>query len=492
MNQKIFTAFIFLTIALAVFFRTYNYPNRVSVNSDNSRDVQVALFAADNLELPQIGQFSSAGPFFYGPWWYWFLEAISFFPLGVLTHWYFMTLLSLLFVLGVYYLGHYLGSKWLGVLAALFAAISPAQIENSFSAWNPSIIPLLVLISLIFLIRYYQYRKATDIALLGFTVGLALSIHFQSILILPTLLTATAIIKLPVKNYLKHLFILGISVLIPFLPLIQFDSRFNWHNFKNIYFYLTVGQYNIWVPNRWLTYAGKYWPETWGSIIGGHYAVSLIILGLLGLLFISKLKTYKRHLPFYLIAVTFLMEIVLYRYYRGERFIYYSYFAHPSVILLTAWVVYQLFRQKQTGLFKIKPLVGAALGLLIFFSTLNVSLDKLKDVPISFSKVTQLKQDIYQHYPSDSFDIYSCKHFGPDIAYPLALFMYRDNRNQLAGIKIEACMTHGQPSWRAYSEKELDRIATTGQSNQNVTTEKVFKDTVQWWTDKALLEKIYP
>ena len=474
MHQKFFTGLTLLIIGLSIFFRTYNYTDRAVINADNSRDVQVSLFAADNLKLPLIGQFSSAGPFFYGPWWYWFLGFIAFFPLGFFTHWYFMTLLSFVFIAGLYYLGSLSGGKWLGALAALFAAISPAQIDNSFAAWNPSIIPLLALLSLIFLVKYYYSHKIIHIFLLGFTVGLALTIHFQSMLILPTMLLAAALIRLPVIHYLQHISVLAIGLIIPFIPMIQFDSQFNWQNFKNIFFYLTVGQYNIWVPNRWLTYAGKYWPETWASIIGGRYLLGLIIIALLAILFVFKLKIYKHNIPFYLVTATFILEIILYRYYRGERFVYYSLFAYPSVILLTAWVTYQLF--------KIKPILGIVLGSIVFFTTFKVSISKLQPTPISFSKVNQLRSDIYSHYhPFDAFDIYACKHYGTDLAHPLALLIYRDNRNQDNGIKIEVCMINGQPSWRIFSKPEIKNLGREQSLSQPVTTAQVFKDTVEWW-----------
>lgn len=443
------------------------------MNADNARDVQVAIFAARNLKLPQVGQFSSAGPFFYGPWWYWFLELISFLPLGPLTHWYFMTLLSLLFIFGIYYLGYLIEGKWLGAFAALGAAISPAQIENSLATWNPTVIPLLTLFSLILLVRYYQTHKLIDIFLLGMTIGLALNIHFQSMLLLPTMLIVVILIR-PMRNYLKHIFVLGMGVFIPFIPLIKFDLNFNWYNFRSIFIYLTVGQYNIWVPNRWLTYAGTYWPETWASIIGGHYLISLAIIILLGLFFILKFKTYKHQLPFYLVATTFLMEIILYRYYRGNRFIYYSFFAHPTIILLTAWVVYQLF--------KLKVVLGLVLSLLILFFSLRTNLDNLKNKPLNFNKINALKKDIYDHYPLRSFDIYACSHYGPDIAHPLALVMYWDNRNYPSGLKIETCYMNGQLSWKAYSPKESIKLDKE-KSKQNFTTAQVFRETVEWWKD---------
>ena len=463
-----------LIIALALFLRLYNYSDRVFLYADSARDVQVAQFAADHLKFPFIGQFSSAGPFFYGPWWYWFLELISFLPLGYLTQWYFMTLLSLVFIAVIYYLGRSIGGRPLGILAALLAAISPAQIENSFTPWNPTVIPLLSALALLLLVQYSSHRRLRYFFLLSFIVSLSLTIHFQSILILPILPVALFLIQPAFKNYLYHALAAVAGLLLPLLPLIYFDLRFNGYNSRSLWIYLTIDQFNIWVPNRWLTYAFQYWPEAWGRIIGGPYWLGGLVIALLGCLFVFRLKQFKSYRPFYLLSLTFILEVILYRYYRGERFVYYSFFAHPAVIILTAWVIRQLFN--------LKPVLGLVLGAAIFLFGSQAALALLPDRQINLTHLKSLKQDIYDHFPGESFDLHACGGRGPSITHPLALFMYRDGRNSLDGTKLEICITDGKPAWRTFSNKELAQIRVD-RFKDNLTTEKVFRETVEWWQD---------
>src|SRR3990167_10726570 len=103
--MKAFMVLTFLIVVLAVFFRIFKYTERIKIIADHSRDVQVATYAGDNLKFPLTGNFASAGPFFYGPWWYYFLELASFIPLGSLGLWYTATGLSLLFVVLIFKLG---------------------------------------------------------------------------------------------------------------------------------------------------------------------------------------------------------------------------------------------------------------------------------------------------------------------------------------------------------------------------------------------------
>jgi len=119
------------------------------------------------------------------------------------------------------------GGKWLGALASLYGAISPAQINYSFSVWNPVIVPLVVLITLFFLVRFFKSKKLLDIFLLGFTVSLAITIHFQNILILPTILVVIFSFQPSIKNYFRYLPSLILGFLITLLPLIYFDLGHN-------------------------------------------------------------------------------------------------------------------------------------------------------------------------------------------------------------------------------------------------------------------------
>ena len=189
-KDPLFSILLLVIAVFAFFFRVVNYNERIYVQADNTRDVQVARYAFDNLKIPQIGQFSSAGPFFYGPWYYWFLGTISFLPLGALTHWYAMTLIYLFFIYLIYLIGKDIGGKYVGLLASLLTSVSPAQINYSFSTWNPAIVPILSLLILMFLIRLFKHAGFINIFILGFLVGLTISVHFQSILLSPALLVA--------------------------------------------------------------------------------------------------------------------------------------------------------------------------------------------------------------------------------------------------------------------------------------------------------------
>lgn len=461
-DDRYFKLSILITFVIAIIFRTYNYLERINVHSDHSLFVQAAIYASDNLIFPQIGPFAQA-PFFTGPWWLWFLEIVLFLPFGVLTPWFMMSFLSLTFVVLIFWLGKEIGGKWLGLISSFFAAISPAQIKNSFSVWNAAIDPFLALLALIFLIRFYNHKKALDIFLLGFIVSLATTIHFQNALLIPLLLIAIVTSRLRLKNVLA----LIVGVIIPILPFVFFDLRFNWFWIRSAYIYVTIDQYFIWVPNRWLTYAGVYWPATWGSIVGGNQIMGGLIIFLLSFLTVLKIKEVKKYKHFYLLALSFLLMVIMFRYYRGERFDYFSNFSHAAVIVLSAWVLLELY--------KYKKVLGFAFGILLTITTLNQSIQTLEKNGVSYLKINQLKNLLYKNFPYHNFNIKGCTHGGGLISHPLSYFIFYDNRGNVDGLNIGVCDSKNiNVSWKLLSKEEA-----SGWLHHDTST--VYKTMTEWW-----------
>lgn len=503
-KKRAYYLLITLTIVLAVVTRTYNYTNRISMVADNSRDVQVAIFAANTLQIPQTGQFSSAGPFFYGPIWYWFLSLIAFIPTGPLTFWYVSTILSLIFIYLIYKTGFELGGRLTAVLAALYAAISPAQIQNSLTVWNPSIVPMLSLIGLFLLLKFTKSQKPLYAFLISLSIGSAITIHFQSILLLPILLLTLVIAivkrhpylerenpgfqardesrisrerKYPVhqpgevySRFFKNLILLIIGFTLPFIPLVIFDIYNHWFESRNLLIYLLVDQQKIWIPNRWLTYLFSYWPETWGYTIGGNKYIGILLVASIIVFTIGACKKIKGSLPYFALVTTFLLEILMYRYYRGERYFYYSLFSNPPVILLSAWATSKFFKLNRT--------IGLAILSVVLTATLFTVAFTPNPIKITYSKIQELKTNIYESFPKNtSFDIWRCHQSGTLVGHPISYLIYRDGRNSIGSQRIGVC-DYGQEKlyWTPLTKEDVQT-----KSWINVSTQIVYETTTQWW-----------
>lgn len=460
-------AFLFLvTILLGVFFRLYNWHERIYIHADNSLYAQIAKYALDTLSIPQIGVFPQA-QFFTGPEWLWGLQIFYLLPFGILSPWYAMTFLSIVLILLIFWTAKQVGNKWVGLLAAFFTSISTAQIDNSFSVWNAAADPFLGILSLIFLIRFYKYKRKLDIFLISFIVSFAITVRFQNFITMPVIFIALFLAKFRFKYILTCVF----GFFIPFLPFLIFDLRFDWFEFKRFYDYVTVAQYRIYVPNRWLTYAGDWWPQMWGYAIGGNKLIGILLISLVSFFTLTNFLKFRKNILFFLIAISFALEVIIFRYFRGERYVYYSLFAHGPILILSAWVLWRIF--------KFQKYFALILIFIISFLTLKQSFKNLASREITLSKIESFKEEIYDSNNAESYDIYGCSYNGSRIGRALALLIYGDGKNKEGGLKIGVCEGKGKYEWVVLTDEEV--------ANRNAwfaaTTSTTHREAIEWWKE---------
>ena len=128
---------VFFILIFATVLRFYNYENRWGLAYDQAHDSIVARYALENYKTPLVGPFSSAGPFQTGGEWYWFIMvATVFYPNAVITPWVVLTLLHVLFVLLIIFVGKELVNKKFGLIVGLLATVSTAQIAQATNLTN--------------------------------------------------------------------------------------------------------------------------------------------------------------------------------------------------------------------------------------------------------------------------------------------------------------------------------------------------------------------
>lgn len=466
MRFSIFSILILAIFAIAIFFRFFDYFDRVYIHADHSLFAQGAIYASRTFTIPQIGPFAQS-TFFTGPWWLWILGIFYLFPFGFLTPWYFISLFSLGFVFLIYVVGREIGGKWLGAVAALLAAVSTAQIDNSLSLWNATADSFLALLAIFFLIRFFKTKGLSHLFGLSFTVSLATTIHFQTVLLLPLVLIALVTTRPKLMYFVSA--VAGLAI--PMLPFLIFDWRFNWFWIRSVFIYLTVDQYRFWVPNRWLTYAFDWWPATWGYILGVGKWFGLFLIGLLSALTIVRLREVKQHKIFYLLALSFFLEVVMFRYYGGQRFFYFSNFAHPAVIILTAWVIVEVF--------KIQKYAGMILGSVLLIASFKTAVSNLGPRDYTVFQIKNLKNVIYASSPGSNFNIYGCGPTGALVSHPLALMMYADGRDDISGEKIGVCVGSDQSiSWIPLANSDINREDNFW---LNHSTENIYRSMTEWF-----------
>lgn len=234
--------FILLAIlALAAFLRLYRISDYMTFLGDEGRDVLVAKHILEG-QLTFLGPRASAGDFYLGPIYYYFMAPFLFLfnldPVGPAVM---VALFGILTVFFVYYVTSKLISTTSGLVAAALYAVSPLVIVYARSSWNPNLMPpitLLMLYLLYLAVKSPSWKKYLGV---GILFGIALQLHYIElfvgvIIVLFTffgrsLVEKKELIKKSVLAYLQ----MGLGFLLGFSPFIAFEIKNHFPNTQTIF-----------------------------------------------------------------------------------------------------------------------------------------------------------------------------------------------------------------------------------------------------------------
>jgi len=415
-----------LILILAALLRLWDWPNQIGIGSDSSRDVLVGREMIAQGKLALIGSFSSAGPFTFGPWWYYLMAIPSLFFKGIfLAPWVFTTTISLASPIIAYWVGRKIDSRFLGTIMGILAAVSPTQIAFATILTQHLAAGVFSWLTLLLFIISFKSKKLIWIFALGLSMSLTANFHWQGLAML-----SYSVIIFTLGSFKKAvigLFVLAIGYLIPFIPMLVFDTQHNWFNIKGLVYYYKEGQYLLYFPNRWLTYAFEWWPNFWARVLGvpTFAATALIILAAFFGIRMTVLK--KLHKELILIIIVFLLQVFILRNYRGERVASYVLFIEPMVILFSGWTITQLYKVNRI----VAYLALNAICILAIVSLSNAkTVQREKTIP-KIQTINTFSEYIFSNYPAPitlwdgDLGFLSAR----DVSQPLALKL--DTKNKI-------------------------------------------------------------
>ncbi len=421
MNKKNFLIILFFIVCLGFFFRFWNYTERFGLAYDQAHDVLVARQAIREGKIPLVGPFSSAGPFQTSGTWYWLIMVgVWLYPQSILAPWVFLTFLCGLLIVGMGFLGRYMEDELFGLLAAALTAVSTAQIAQSVNLANQTPIPIFSFLAIVSAISYMRKKDILSAAGLGFFSSLSASIHLQG-MALAILVGWTFI--LAGKQKIVAVIAAICSAILPMLAIVIWDTGNDFVNIKNMVYYYTKDQFNISLDvlgRRWLTYLTNFWPSEWAHIIGGKSwiaegiaVLACIIIGI----FILQKKIKKE---WFLIFISFFCMVVLVRYTRVPLYSSFITFLHPFVLLITAWIVYKIFRYNYI------------VGILLFVIVLSGSIWKSTAEIFTPQNRTaaeskDLRKKLTTLYPGERFAVYDYKYDETGRSVPAVLYLDEQN-----------------------------------------------------------------
>lgn len=472
--HKLLLIIIFL---IALLLRFWQNDLRYGIGYDGSRDAIVAFESARQFQLPLTGSFSSIGPITFGPWYYYYITFASIVIPSIWAPWIAIGLASLFMVIIMYKIGCLLISPSFGLLLAFISSISPAQISASTPLQQHALIGLLSSLVIYLFLKVITGNKNGKLPLLwGFLTGVSINTHFQA----TGLLTLPAILFLFSKKK-KFIFAFSLGLLLSMIPILTFELNNHWFNTRNILDYFFIGQYRIWTSNRWLTFLFKFWPEFWSYATGLPILISSTMMFTSALLLLVKLIKRKLSLQWILLGVSFVIQLTLLRYYRGEKYFGYLQFFHPFIFIYTGYFLYSLCRKLRKNI-----LIAGAVALYLFFALPN-SIEFLK--PDEFNLETRQRVNfLTANYPNSKFSTFECKKTSDTVRIQgLLLLLYMNKLYDPNGVKIAIhnpfCL-YGINKTQNYGLINIDNLSkesTTSSGLVQMTPEGIFDGTARWW-----------
>lgn len=406
-----FTIIILAILLLAAFLRLYRISEYLTFLGDEGRDSMVAWDIGEgvgyllqgNLKAAEekftlLGPNSSAGGFFYGPIYYYFITPFLWLFGGDPTG---PAVMVALFGVATVYLVYKVGSEFFnrttGILAALLYAIAPVIIVYSRSSWNPNILPFFSIALLYSLYKAVQQKSRKLFLLTGIFLGISLQLHYLT-LFLGTIVLIYTILQL-YKNkrlLIEYLVFILIGFIIGFAPFLLFEVRHSFPNTRALFQFILGGEDTSLSP---MTLLSTWWEVfqriylrlplnfvditreqfTRNSFFVAKYIIGLF-MGILATVYFlytfvttkSQKKEYDKKL---LIFLWYLVGILLFGIYNDNIYDYHFAFLYPVPFLLLAFLFSYLLSQKNIAL-KV-----AGLGLVLFTFYANLIANPLRYTP---------------------------------------------------------------------------------------------------------------
>lgn len=422
---------VFLIIAISFFWRFVNYSERWVLNQDQARDAIISIYALRNLKFPLLGPPSSAGPFSFGPLYYWLVILGTFlFPFR-LGPWVFFTILSSLSSYLYILIGKRVGGRTMGLFLGLVNALAAAQVINSTDMLNTVLVSFAVALVFLSLSNFCYSGKKIFLFLFAFATGFAINSHFQSLGLLALFPLVVLINRDRIGERIKMGLSLLAGLITAFLPLIYFDFKNDGAWIKSVYYYFTEGKKKFYVPVRWLTDLRDFWPQLYGKVIinlptAGYF---LLFLGLISLVLAVKNK-HKFSKFWWIISISMVIQIFLVRYYGGPRSPEYFFAFHPYFIFFAGWALFIIYKyQKKFGVLLLTIFLGLSL-----YS--NFRLIQLRSqAPL----VLSIKESLDSYNSTKrNFRLYT-RNGDNMINLPVFYLLYREKRISPSGLRVGTC-----------------------------------------------------
>ncbi|HSA84446.1 MAG TPA: glycosyltransferase family 39 protein [Patescibacteria group bacterium] len=396
-----------LIILLAFIVRFYDFNLRWGLGNDDARDIMIAKEAIARGELPLIGSFSSAGPFVFGPIFYWYLMlCYLILPSFLFAPWLITGILGVITVIIFMWCGKKIAGNHFALLVGLFAATSPQLVARSLALGQHTFVGFTTACMLLSFLFFFKKKKLFFAFLIGICIGAGINFHYQALNLLIFLALFLFIPQLSWKKKIGSFLLAGFGVLLAYSPLLIWDSQQQFANFRNILDYFLIGQHRLYVPNSWKLFLFSFLPSYWSFVIGHFSILAITIMFTVGITAVIALWKRKFAISVLLMSVPFTLLILLNRFYKGERSEGYLLYLLPFILLITCYGLYLLWQQGKFVV--VRRIISVVLGLALLIGNC-ISIQSIIAYRSPIPTFEAAAAELQQSYPDKKFAVYDYK-----------------------------------------------------------------------------------
>lgn len=388
--------FIILTGVVTLIFlitRVYNLEDRFLFDHDQEVAANSAYNAIVDRQFTLIGQETSVGGLFVGPflWWYQTL-ILGIFNLNPVALVYAGVIASFSALLILYITVTNLSNRWQGLLAAFLYTISPILLPMDLSSHSLSYITLFSVTIYLLIIKIFIQNKLKLLPILTFIIALTFHIHLALLVLLPVvfILIITNFQSNKKIIYLKSF----LTFVLPFFTFVLFEIRHNYLITKQLISF-SAQQSSLSILKILET-----------TLIGINYSISNILpsskLNYLFyiLLMVTFIYVQYKHNQRKLLNITLLfaiLPITIFWFYSGHVPDYYFLPIIPIYIIITSFVFYFIY----------KKMPALMIIIILFIAIYNINVIKNSfDVHLSFKDKQNIIESVIRSSNKQDINVY--------------------------------------------------------------------------------------
>ncbi len=356
----IFLLLIILTLGL----RLYRIDAYMTFLGDEGRDALMIKRILTTFDIPLIGPPTSVGNMYLGPLYYYMMAvAMALWWLNPIAAAVMVAVIGTLSVGFIYYLVRNWFGKVPALISAFLYAISPVNITYSHSSWNPNPAPFFALLSVAGVYWTRQKKNFLYFILSGIGLAFAVQMHYLALILVPVI-GVLWLYELfwQVKQKANYAYFWSgtagaiFSFLFLMSPLLIFDIKHNWANFRAISTFF--GDRQTTVNLNLLNTFGRI-PELYFETFVGRYAAGevMYLQWIIGVLILVPVvyflyQLYKKRFDWKLFVVSswVVIGVAGLSLYKQNIYDHYLGFLNPVLYILLAAVCW-IFSQ-MTGITK--------------------------------------------------------------------------------------------------------------------------------------------